>query len=301
MTCEAFIMHRFTARLRAKIDLCNEILAPYQAAGSPATLRQLHYQLVIRNATKNTERTYKNLSDLMSNARLAGLVDWEAIEDRVRRPIVPSEFEDLEALGKAALASYRLPRWRGQSHYVEVWCEKYALTRILQPVVEDEFHVLLMPVRGYDSTSDIYDGTGRFLRAAAAEQHTIMLYLGDHDPNGRDMVRDIRARLARHGAHPEINVLALTKAQVAQHRLPPQMAKTSDSHYSAYTLDHGTDSWELDALPSDVLVGLVRKALSNLIDQDALDQVLREEEHDITRFRNAIAQLNHQRKGGRRS
>lgn len=102
------------------ISICNEIIEDYLASGLRLTLRQLYYQLVTRNIISNEEKSYKKLSSLISSARLAGLVDWDAIEDRVRQPKIQSEFNDLSELIEAAINSYRLPRWDGQDYYAEL-------------------------------------------------------------------------------------------------------------------------------------------------------------------------------------
>src|SRR3972149_6794952 len=106
-----------------RINLCNQIIENYQDQGLRLTLRQLYYQLVSRNAVPNIERSYKNLSTLVSDARLSGMMDWAAIEDRIRQPILQNEFTNLRDLTEAALRSYRLPRWKEQEHYAELWVE----------------------------------------------------------------------------------------------------------------------------------------------------------------------------------
>lgn len=61
------------------------IIDNYQSKGYTLTVRQLYYQLVARGFVENTMRSYNRIVDLLSKARLAGLVDWYAIEDRTRR------------------------------------------------------------------------------------------------------------------------------------------------------------------------------------------------------------------------
>src|SRR5580693_8419669 len=90
-----------------RIEKCNDIIDDYKAQGLRLTLRQLYYQLVTKNVIPNVERSYKNLSSLVTDARMAGLMDWNAIEDRVRVPRVPQEFDDLKDLVEAAIRSYR--------------------------------------------------------------------------------------------------------------------------------------------------------------------------------------------------
>lgn len=219
---QKFQSHRFGKDSLKMIDLCNQIVVGYQAQGLRLTLRQLYYQLVTRNAVPNTERSYKNIGNLLSEARLAGLVDWEAIEDRIRVPRFPTEFNDLNAVVDAALYSYRLPRWRGQAHYVELWVEKDALSGVLAPLAR-EFHVPLLVNRGYSSQSAMYDSGDRFKDHGG--KRCILFYLGDHDPSGEDMVRDIQDRLTMFGANVKVRKLALTMAQVQQYNPPPNPAK----------------------------------------------------------------------------
>jgi hypothetical protein len=145
--------------------------------------------------------------------------------------------------------------------------------------------------RGYSSQSAMYESAGR-LSETAPEQETHIVYVGDHDPSGEDMVRDITDRLARF-RHPGIQIekLALTRAQVDQYRLPPQPAKTEDARYNAYALEHGDDVWEVDALPPDVLAGLVRGALDRLRDDRAYQAVLAQEAWDKAALRKALARI----------
>lgn len=122
MAKEWFRDINFRPKSLRMIDTVNSIIAGYQKQGLRLTLRQTYYQCVVRNLFPNSEKSYKNLGGLISDARLAGLMDWDAIEDRVRRPRKPSEFADVEQLIDTASYWYRLPRWEGQENYVELWC-----------------------------------------------------------------------------------------------------------------------------------------------------------------------------------
>jgi hypothetical protein len=74
----------FRAKSLALIQLCNEIIEDFRSQGYELTLRQLYYQLVGRAIIPNNEKSYDNIGALISDARLAGLVDWNAIIDRTR-------------------------------------------------------------------------------------------------------------------------------------------------------------------------------------------------------------------------
>lgn len=286
---QRFVSKNFRDVSLALIAKCNEIIEGYQEQGYRLTLRQLYYQLVSRNIVPNTEKSYKNVGSVLSDARLAGLVDWSAIEDRVRVPKTPTEFDDLDDLVDAALASYRLPRLDPQETYVELWVEKDALAGVLSPI-GSQYHVVLMVNRGYSSQSAMYEAAARFARRGKGKKK-VLLYLGDHDPSGEDMVRDIGDRLTMFGVRVSVRKLALTMAQVEEYDPPPNPAKMSDSRAEKYVAEYGDSSWEVDALPPEVLTKIITDALDEILDPDVTAEVLKREESDKARLREALESL----------
>jgi hypothetical protein len=91
---------------------------------------------------------------------------------------------------------YRLDRQNTQDSYVELWVEKDALSAVLARKT-NHYHVNLMVNRGYSSTTAMFDSYQRYLSALERGKKTHILYLGDHDPSGLDMIRDIFARIIR--------------------------------------------------------------------------------------------------------
>lgn len=79
---EQFVEKTFSAKTQAMIGVINSILAGYEAQGYRLSLRQLYYQLVARAIIENSLQSYKRIGDIVSNARLAGLIDWAMIEVR---------------------------------------------------------------------------------------------------------------------------------------------------------------------------------------------------------------------------
>lgn len=286
---------------RALISQCNAIISSYQAQGFRLTLRQLYYQLVSRNVISNVERSYKNLGSTVSDARIAGLMDWNAIEDRGRVAQRHAEFDDLQDLVEVAVWSYRLPRWEGQPYYVELWVEKQALAGVLEPL-SDEYHATLMVNKGYSSQSAMYESARRFIRASddqGGHESSLLLYLGDHDPSGEDMVRDVRDRLEMFGvSNLEVRKVALTMEQINQYNPPPNPSKTTDSRSAAYIAKHGNSSWEVDALPPNVLQQLIRDAFDEAVDRETMDAIKATEELDKAELRKAVEKIVKKRKKG---
>jgi hypothetical protein len=295
MSREKFQDVNFRGKSKELILHCQKVVTDYLAQGLRLTLRQLYYQLVSKNIIENKERSYKNLSSLVSDARLAGLLDWEAIEDRIRKPHRNSEFTDLGQLCQAALAAYRLPRWEGQDNYVELWVEKDALAGVLAPLAE-EFHVTMMVNRGYSSQSAMYESANRFKNSP---RDGILFYLGDHDPSGEDMVRDIRDRFDMFGASVEVTKLALTMDQIEEHNPPPNPAKVNDPRADAYIAEHGASSWEVDALPPELLSQIITKALESVIDREMMDAIIEQEETDKLELTKAVEKILKKNKKGK--
>ncbi|MGQ0595332.1 MAG: hypothetical protein ACT4QB_22635 [Gammaproteobacteria bacterium] len=94
-----------------------------------------------------------------------------------------------------------------------------------------------------------------------------VLHLGDHDPSGLDMTRDLRDRLSQY-ARSEVDVrrVALNMDQVEAFQPPPNPAKESDKRFKTYRREYGDQCWELDALPPEELARLTREAIEEDID-----------------------------------
>ena len=268
------------------------VIEDYEAQGYRLTLRQLYYQLVARDLIPNQQVWYKRLGEVVSNGRLGGYIDWESIVDHGRTPVKPPDWSSPEAVLEAAAAGYRLDRWEGQADHVEVWCEKDALSSVIQPVC-GRFHVRFLANRGYSSSTAMYDAAQRFVDARDRGRYPVVIYLGDHDPSGIDMSLDIDDRLdlltRQYGV--EVVRLALNHDQVDEHQPPPNPAKLTDSRAPGYVAMYGLDSWELDALDPAVLDGLVSDAIQQFLDQDLYDAMLEREEADKTVIRAAASTL----------
>lgn len=208
------------------------IVNNYMLQGIKLTNRQLYYQLVAAGAIPNADEVYKRICKFLTDARYAGKIDWEAIEDRGRNPEMHSEWNSVKDLVDSAVASYRLPRWKNQEYYLELFCEKEAMENILKPIA-DKYHIVFGANKGYSSAVTIYDLAKRFKEKIEEGKKAICLYLGDHDSSGLDMIRDIRDRIneflteGEEYTEPNFEViqLALNMNQIKQYNPPPNPAK----------------------------------------------------------------------------
>jgi hypothetical protein len=279
-----YIKKKFQSASIDLIEKSNTIITEYQAQGFNLTLRQLYYQLVSRNILANTEASYQKLGTLINDARLAGLVDWSAIEDRTRRVQKNSHWASVADILDVCETTFALDLWADQPYAPEVWIEKDALLGVIDGVCT-ELDVPYFSCRGYTSQSSEWRASVRVIEAAEQGRKPIIFYLGDHDPSGLDMTRDHAKRMSTFGAYVEIKRIALNLDQVGLYSLPANPTKLTDSRASAYTQEYGFSSWELDALQPDVIVSLITQAVTELIDSSA-QQVTLERERTM---RNLIA------------
>ncbi len=279
MAKECFVARDFRTRASELIEHANTIIAEYQPQGFTLTVRQLYYQLVTRLVVENTVKEYKRVKETISAARLAGLIDWNAIEDRTRNLQTLARWNSPADIIDSAADDYREHLWRDQETRVEVWIEKDALLGVIEDVC-DELRVPYFSFRGSNSQSEQYKaGRNRFGAYLSNGLKPIVLHLSDHDPKGMDMVRDNQDRLSMFAGRPvEVRRLALTTDQVRRHAPPPNPAKESDALYAKYVAEHGEECWELDALSPPVIAGLIRDEVAGIVDADAWNEAKAEED-----------------------
>jgi hypothetical protein len=198
---------------------------------------------------------------------LAGLIDWEAIKDRTRETGGNIHWENPAEIVDVYGQHFRLDTRADQPRYIEVWVEKDALEGVIERSCR-KLDVPWLSCRGYVSISTLWEASQRFIAKENEGKESVILHLGDHDPSGIDMTRDMRERMAMFGSAVRIDRIALNMDQVNKYQPPPNPAKKTDSRFKAYTAIYGEKSWELDALDPHVITSLVEDAIANLTDED---------------------------------
>ncbi len=268
-------------RTAAEVEAIRAVAYEELADGHPMTLRQVHYRIVGRGDTTytNTRGDYNQLSKWLVADRLAGVIPWEWIEDRLRKPRHVPAWEDLDAFKDVIRRSYRRDVWQDQPRYLEAWLEKDALSGIFADVLRP-YGVTLNVGRGFDSATSVKDAADRF----GTGEGVAVLYFGDFDPSGEDMVRSLRERLQEHGAEPEIVKCALTFEDISRYSLPPDFTKATDTRRAAFVARYGDVAVELDALPGRVLRERIEREVRERIDLEALERTRSTEQADRERL-----------------
>lgn len=274
-----YITKKFGDDALALLERINVILSNYEEQGYDLSLRQLYYQLVAANVVPNTEQSYKSIGSLVSDARLAGLIDWNMIKDRGRVTITNSHWRTPREILEACSRQFQIDKWETQDVYVEVMVEKQALEGVLEPVCR-ELDVPFTANKGYSSSSSLYEAGLRMKSRLEDGKSVAVIYLGDHDPSGIDMSRDVEERLRlfsevdQFDGTLELLRVALNYDQIKKLRPPENPAKMTDSRAGAYVARFGRSSWELDAIEPRALAKLVRDEVRGLRDSDAWEKAV---------------------------
>lgn len=263
---------RPSERTLSIVRIANGICAEYAQQGYDLTLRQLYYQFVARDYLPNNQRSYKNLGTAIDKARKAGLLDWNYITDRTRNLMGWTTFDDPADLIAKTEERYHLDLWEGQDYRLEVWVEKEALASVVQRASLSR-GVDYFSCRGYVSQSELHAAARRHRIYERNGQDVVVIHLGDHDPSGIDMTRDVQDRLELFGAHTEVKRIALNRDQIDLYNPPPNPAKLTDSRAGGYLAAYGGSSWELDALDPATLNDLITTTIDSYLDRDRYEEV----------------------------
>ena len=262
-----YITKRFNSSSKTIIAGAIEILDDPENQGYDLTLRSLYYQFVTRNWLENSLKSYKRLVSIISDARDAGLIDWNRLIDRTRNVSKKASWDRPQEIIEACSDQFRFDTWEKQDKRVEVWIEKEALIGVISGVCE-KWDVPYFACRGYNSQSEQWRSSQRFQRHRAGGQAVVVLHLGDHDPSGLDMTRDLRDRFRKYRAYVEVERLALNWDQIEEYEPPPNPVKLTDIRSPGYVEEYGDESWELDALRPSVIAGIVETAILYHLDHD---------------------------------
>jgi hypothetical protein len=265
--------------LEKSLDLVQKMQEIIDSYNTRMTVRQLYYQLVSRHVIENNLKSYKRMDHILTKARKENLIDPLALVDRSKPLLKDSSWNSMTSFWKTVGKSYKRSVWQDQKEYVEVWIEKDALAGVISPVT-NKYDCFLAIGRGYQSMTNKAEAVNRF----EGEEEGTILYLGDFDPTGLDIPRDLEDQLEKMGASVEVERVALTLEQINEYSLPPIMTKKTDSRTVAHIAQYGDIAVELDALPPDTLISIVEGAINKHIDWEKYEVTLEREKEDKTKI-----------------
>jgi hypothetical protein len=263
----------------------------------PLSDRQIHYRLlvclVLRHASKpnsiyrNNIQSYKDLTNLLTRARLEGIIPFEAIADETRPIVIWDCHHTPRSFAKREIDNFLKGYWRdllqSQPNHIELVAEKLTIEGTIRPVLM-KYCIPYTIGRGYASLDPRHKLVRRF--RASGKKRLILLYLSDFDPDGDEIahsfVRSLRDDFDVDEELIEPIRVALTGAQIREFELLPVMtAKETSVNYDRFVERHAdTVVHELDALTPAQLQEVLTHAIDSILDTEAFNAELEREKED---------------------
>lgn len=270
------------AKTRDLLEQAQAVLDEYRDYW-PLTCRQIFYRMVGAHGYDKTEAAYGRLCHHLANARRGKLIPFDAIRDDGVTTYSLGHFDDRDSFLRHVRhlgERYKRNRLTAQGVHMEVWCEAAGMLPQLHRVAE-WFSVPVYSSGGFDSLT----AKKRLAdRICDMEKQAVILHLGDFDPSGvsifDSVAADVIAFVEADKPHGLVSVeferVALTREQVQHYGLPEAPAKATDSRSKGW--QGGT--CQLEALPPDVIAGILKAAIERRIDWVQFNADLEAQDHD---------------------
>ena len=250
-------------------DLLAATLGALDEEPGQMTIRHLCYVMESRGYIEKTERAFKTYDSHLVKWRRNGLIPWDAFVDNTRWVYGSTGYDGLEAALIQSRNTYRRNVWADLPVYVEIWTEKDAIAGILLDVA-NVYGVTVLPLRGFSSLTMLHDAAATFREMEQRGKDVYVYYFGDHDPSGRLIDESAIHNLKNDfGVTVNFERIALTEGLISTYNLPTRPTKKSN-----HSKKFKGRSVEIDAMPMDILRGLVDNAISQHIPPHYMDTML---------------------------
>lgn len=251
---------------RAKLECLDAQIAAVLEADSPQSVRHVFYRMTdsrLAAPVEKTENGYRRVQARCLKLRRAGTLPYGWIADATRRGFHVSTFDGPGEFIERFAGLYRANLWTQSEPLVEVWAESRSLAGVLHRECQ-RLAVSLYPAGGFASETLCYEAAQEI--DARRRARAVILYIGDYDPAGVLIDRDIAAKLVTHAETPiELRRLAINADQIAAYGLPTKPRKDSDRRRPDLR-----ETVEAEAMPAAELRRIVREAVESYLPPGAL-------------------------------
>ncbi len=136
---------------------------------------------------------FDRVTELINRCRRQGLLPINFVAEESSRQFqnveIPDEVGIVKKFGQYLKIASNAPNlytpdwWEGEEYYIQMVVEKIDLVTLFQPVCE-EYHLCIANARGWSSMLQRAEYARRFAEAEAIGLKCVLLYFGDHDPDG---------------------------------------------------------------------------------------------------------------------
>ena len=238
---------------------------------------------------KNDKKSYNALTELLTRARLAGLIPFDVIADETRPVETWRVHRSVGDFVRAEVNGMFKGYWRdlmaSQPLHIEIIGEKNTVKGTIHPVAA-EYCIPLTLARGFSSIPPRYDLAKRFRRSG--KEKLLLLIVSDFDPEGEVIATSFARSMRDDFGISDVQAIkvALTADQVATMELPPGGKIKGGKNAPAFKAKHGDTVYELEALPPEALQRLLRQTIDSVIDIELFNRELAQEEADSATLEN---------------
>jgi hypothetical protein len=190
-------------RRRTNVEISDMRLTMYEIllADHPQSVRHVFYRMTdprLSCAVEKSERGYRHVQYQLAEMRRRGDLPYGWIVDATRTGYFVATFDDAFDFIKRVSGVYRTDVWKNSGVYLEVWVESRSIAGVIKPICE-EYGVPLYPSGGFATLTLSFEAASYIGRQVAGSDKTIeILYIGDYDPAGVLIDRDIEEKLRGH-------------------------------------------------------------------------------------------------------
>jgi hypothetical protein len=284
---------RITPAKQPLLDAIQRVLEELESYW-PLSDRRVHYALMndppLIHAKKpgsryrNDHKCYKAVCELLTRARLAGLIPFGAIGDETRPVTTWDVYPNVGPFFRRQVDQFCTGYWRdliqSQPNHIEIVGEKLTVEGVVRPVAA-KFCIPYTIGRGYSSLPPRKAMHERYTQSGKAK--LVILFLSDHDPEGWDIAETFTKSMRDDFGVWDIAAVkvGLKPEQVRELGLPPNAdAKPSSSRFKKFAARFGPAAYELEAVPPDTLQGWLDEAIRSVIDLGRFNAQVEAEKRD---------------------
>ena len=287
-------------RSKDRMNLLDDQIMAVLEEDHPQSVRHVFYRMTnprLSEPVEKSDRGYRHVQDRCVKLRRAGRIPYYWIADMSRQGYFVNVFEDAGDFLRSMGGLYRADLWRDSDYRCEVWAESRSIASVLLADCK-ELAVDLFPCGGFSSLSFVH---------AAAQQHNqsqdtrprVVFYIGDLDPAGVlidvALQRELREHL-RSDIELDFRRIGINEEQVAAYDLPTKPRKDGDKRSQ-----HITYSVEAEAMPANILRGILRVEVEALLPEGALHAAKVAEQSERAHLNNMAAMFDKGQAHGERS